>query len=270
MPVDIHALVNDLAAESAVVDGLLVGLRDADWERPTPSIGWNITDQVGHLAYFDQTAVTSLLDADRFRREAALLVADGNDFADRVAAEFHSTKPEEMFRWFRAARAELIQSYLAVDPRMRLPWYGPDMGVASSVTARLMETWAHGQDIADALGQTREPTSRLRHVAHLGVAGLPYSYAVNEMELPSEAIRVEIIAPDGQIWGWGPEYARDRVSGSALDFCLAVTQRRHLDDLDLRISGVTANQWMGIAQTYAGPAGAGRARQDDTTIGTDK
>lgn len=270
MPIDIRALIDDLAAESAVVDGLLIGLRDADWELPTPSVGWNITDQVGHLAYFDQTAVTSLRDADRFRKEAALLVADGDDFPDWVAAEFHSTKPEDMFRWFRAARAELIESYLAVDPHMRLPWYGPDMGVASSITARLMETWAHGQDIADTLGQTREPTSRLRHVAHLGVAGLPYSFTANKMELPSEPIRVEITAPDGQIWGWGPEDASNRVTGSALDFCLAVTQRRHLDDLNLKISGTTANQWMTIAQTYAGPAGTGRARRDDTTIGAEQ
>jgi uncharacterized protein (TIGR03084 family) len=270
MPVDIRALVGDLAAESAVIDGLLTGLRPEDWACPTPSIGWNITDQVSHLAYFDQTTVTSLRDADRFRAEAAVLVADGDDFADRVAAEFRSTSPGEMLSWFRTARAELLESYLAVDPRARLPWYGPDMGVASSVTARLMETWAHGQDIADALGVTREPTARLRHVAHLGVAGLPYSYGVNGMELPTDPIRVEVTAPDGGVWSWGPGDALDRVSGPALDFCLAVTQRRHLDDLGLTVSGPTARRWMGIAQTFAGPAGTGRAPREDTSIGADR
>ncbi|MCU1413044.1 MAG: hypothetical protein JWN80_384 [Microbacteriaceae bacterium] len=264
MAVDIPALVADLAAESAVVDGLLAGMEPADWRLPTPSIGWNITDQASHLAYFDETTVMSLRDAEAFRAEAAVLVEGGDDFADRVAERFHETDPVEMLRWFRAARAELIDSYLAVDPRARLPWYGPDMGVASSVTARLMETWAHGQDIADALGVTREPTARLRHVAHLGVAGLPYSYAVNELELPSNAIRVELDAPNGEVWAWGPDDARDRVSGPALDFCLAVTQRRHLDDLALQVEGPTAIEWMGIAQTFAGPAGTGRAPMEAT------
>jgi uncharacterized protein (TIGR03084 family) len=259
MAADIPALVSDLAAESTVVDALLTELDPSDWQLPTPSIGWTITDQVSHLAYFDETTMLSLRNADAFRAEAAVLVADGDDFPDRVAARFHETDAAELLQWFRDSRAQLIDSYLTVDPRARLPWYGPDMGVASSVTARLMETWAHGQDIADALGKTREPTARLRHVAHLGIAGLPYSYAVNEVDLPSNPIRVELDAPTGELWAWGPEDARDRVSGPALDFCLAVTQRRHLDDLSLSIEGPSATHWMSIAQAFAGPAGTGRA-----------
>ena len=263
MPVDIHALVDDLAEESAVIDGMLASLQPDDWARETPSVGWNITDQASHLAYFDEATVMSLRDPERFRTESAALVAGGDDFADRVAAQYHATDASTMLAWFRRARAELLESYLAVDPRARLPWYGPDMGVASSITARLMETWAHGQDIADTLGITRQPTHRLRHVAHLGVAGLSYSYAVNEAQVPTNPIRVEIVGPQGDLWLWGPVDARDRVTGPALDFCLAVTQRRHLDDLQLTVTGETAQQWMAIAQTFAGPAGTGRAPLDE-------
>jgi uncharacterized protein (TIGR03084 family) len=267
MAVDIRALVDDLAAESAVIDALLAPLRPEDWSMDTPAIGWNITDQVSHLAYFDDATVTSLVDPERFRSEASTLVADGDDFADRVATRYRATDPAEMLAWYRSSRAALLDAYLSIDPRTRLPWYGPDMGVASSVTARLMETWAHGQDIADALGKTREPTDRLRNVAHLGVAGLPYSYAVNGRELPTAPIRVEIVAPSGETWTWGPEDAVDRVTGPALDFCLAVTQRRHLDDLALVITGPTASDWIDIAQTFAGPAGTGRSPQNDAPIG---
>jgi uncharacterized protein (TIGR03084 family) len=166
-----------------------------------------------------------------------------------------------LLAWFQAARKSLLDGYAAADPARRLPWYGPDMGVASSVTARLMETWAHGQDIADALGVTREPTARLRHVAHIGIRALPYSFTVRGLPVPADLIRVELGAPDTSRWTWGPAAATNRITGSALDFCLVVTQRRHRDDTDLVVTGETARSWIAIAQAFAGPAGPGRARR---------
>jgi uncharacterized protein (TIGR03084 family) len=132
------------------------------------------------------------------------------------------------------------------------------MSAASSLTARLMETWAHTQDVADALGVTREPTDRLRHVAHIGVGARAYSYAVNSQPAPTAPVRVELIAPSGATWTWGPADAADRVSGPALDFCLLVTQRRHRDDLALVVTGPSATEWMTVAQAFAGAAGPGR------------
>jgi len=134
------------------------------------------------------------------------------------------------------------------------------MSAASSLTARIMETWAHTQDIADALGVTREPTSRLRHVAHIGVGARAFSYAVHGKALPQAPVRVELTGPDGDLWAWGPADAADRVTGPALDFCLLVTQRRHRDDLALVIQGPAATEWMSIAQAFAGTAGTGRPR----------
>jgi uncharacterized protein (TIGR03084 family) len=268
MPVDLASLIDDLADESDITLGLLAALSDDDWALQTPAIGWTITDQVSHLAYFDETTTQSIVDPEAFRAAAAALTAAGDDYPDRIAATYHSMPAAELLDWFRTARATLLATYRAADPAARLTWYGPDMGVASSVTARLMETWAHTQDIVDTVGVTREPTKRLRSVAHLGVAGLPYSYAVNGRELPTEPIRVELQAPDGSIWSWGPADAMNRVEGSALDFCLVVTQRRNLVDTDVVVTGPVATDWLWIAQTFAGPAGTGREPQAAVSVST--
>jgi uncharacterized protein (TIGR03084 family) len=255
----IATLVDDLLAESSALRAVLEPLTDSDWTRPTPAAGWTITDEITHLAYFDDVTRMSVTDPERFQAEAAKLVAGGQDFPDRVAAQFHDTAPREVLAWFDRSRAALTQAFREVDPATRLPWYGPAMSPASSVTARLMETWAHGQDVLDTVGIARMPTARMRHVADLGLRALRYSYAVNGLDVPADPIRVELAAPDGQRWTWGPEDARDRVTGDALDFCLVVTQRRHRDDTRLEVRGPVATQWIGIAQAFAGPAGPGRA-----------
>jgi uncharacterized protein (TIGR03084 family) len=259
MPADIPALIADLAAESADLDAVLAPLPAVDWLRPTPAAGWNIGDQVSHLAYFDQATLLSITDPDQFRAQASALAAGGDNFPDRIAAQFRHQGGAELLPWFQAARRALLAGYATADPARRLPWYGPDMGLASSITARLMETWAHAQDIFDALGAGREPTARLRHVAHIGIGARAYSFAVHGQPVPDEPIRVELTAPDGSTWTWGPDGAADRVTGLALDFALVVTQRRHLDDTGLEVTGPAATAWMAIAQAFAGAAGPGRA-----------
>jgi uncharacterized protein (TIGR03084 family) len=121
-----------------------------------------------------------------------------------------------------------------------------------------METWAHGQDVADALGVTRRPTARLRHVAHLGVRARPFSYVVRGLEVPAEAVRVELTGPSGERWEWDTDAPAGLIEGPALDFCLVVTQRRHLADTALTVRGAAASEWLAIAQAFAGPPGAGR------------
>ncbi|MDX6218655.1 MAG: hypothetical protein QOJ48_336, partial [Frankiales bacterium] len=154
-------------------------------------------------------------------------------------------------------RTALLSSLEKADPAVRVPWYGPPMSLASFTSARLMETWAHGQDVSDALGLDPVTSDRLRHVCHIGVQARPYAYLVHGVDNPDTPVRVELTGPGAG--EWGPEDATDRITGTALDFALLVTQRRHLDDLALQIEGATAAQWAGIAQAYAGPAGPGRA-----------
>jgi uncharacterized protein (TIGR03084 family) len=178
-------------------------------------------------------------------------------FTDRPLEEARSLPPSEVLGRWRAARADMLKAFDELDPAARIPWYGPPMSARSFVTARLMETWAHGQDVGDALGLTREPTHRLRHIAHLGVLPRPYTYQVRGLQMPDDPIFVELDGPDGEVWTWG-EPADNSVRGPALDLCLVVVRRRHVDDTRLVVQGDAARQWMEIAQAYAGPPGAGR------------
>jgi uncharacterized protein (TIGR03084 family) len=121
-----------------------------------------------------------------------------------------------------------------------------------------METWAHGQDVADAVGVVRQPTDRLRHVVRIGVRARDFAFGVHGLTPPSEEFRVELLAPSGELWAYGPEDAPQRVTGPALDFCLLVTQRAHRTDLAVDAVGPDADRWLDIAQAFAGPPGAGR------------
>ena len=263
MPVDMAALAADLAAETAVTRALVAGLDEPGWHTPTPAAGWDVTDQISHLAYFDEVAVRAAVHPDDFRAELAAAPQSVNP--DAIAARYRDRTGAQLLAWFDGARAGLLDTFATIDPQQRLPWFGPPMSAASSLTARVMETWAHTQDIADALGVTREPTARLRHVAHIGVGARAFSYAARGQAPPSSPVRVELTAPDGTLWTWGPPDAADRVTGTALDFCLLVTQRRHRDDLNLAATGPNAQEWLAIAQAFAGPPGPGRAPEQRNT-----
>jgi len=170
---------------------------------------------------------------------------------------------DELLQWWDGAHRAMVDAFAVADPSDRVPWYGPPMGTLSFISARLMETWAHGQDVYDALGVDRVPTGRLRHIAHLGVRARPFSYLVRGLEVPAGRIDVTIAAPDGDEWGWEIGEASETaptatVAGSALDFCLVVTQRRNVADTGLVVDGALAEDWISVAQAFAGPPGPGR------------
>lgn len=257
MPTDLAALLADLAAETGALRDLIDPLPHAAWQRATPAPGWTIGDQIGHLAYFDDMAVTAATDPQAFAAIQASHAAVAEN-PDTIAARYRVLEPPELLEWFGRARAGLLEAFGGLPPSVRVPWFGPAMSVPSMITARLMETWAHGQDIADAVVAHREPTARLRHVAHLGVIARAYSYAAHGLPAPDQPIRVELIAPSGELWTWGAAEASDRITGPALDFCLLVTQRRHRADTAVVGHGPLAEQWVSIAQAFAGPPGPGR------------
>jgi uncharacterized protein (TIGR03084 family) len=254
---DVVALLADLADESDVLDALVRDLADAEWRTETPAPGWTVAHQIAHLGWTDELAILAATDADAFTVAVAELI-DGSVSTDDSAASRADCPPADLLAWWRDCRARLAAALGEVPAGTKLPWFGPPMGAASMATARLMETWAHGQDVADALGSSRRPTDRLRHVAHIGVRARDYAYRVNGLTPPAEEFCVELAGPSGDTWAWGPEHAVQRVSGPALDFCLLVTQRRHRDDLAVTAEGHDAEQWLTIAQAFAGPPGAGR------------
>ena len=200
----------------------------------------------------------ALHDPRAFADDMHQLMASGG--TDASVQQGRSVEPDELLRGWREDRLRFVDVAASLDPSQRVPWYGPAMAARSFITARLMETWAHGQDVADALGIDRRPSARLRHVAHLGVRARPFSYTINGLPLPEADIAVRLTGPDGEAWEWGPSDTGpvNLVSGSALDFCLAVTQRRNLADTSLTIAGAAAAEWMTIAQAFAGGPGTGR------------
>jgi uncharacterized protein (TIGR03084 family) len=251
-------LTADLAEEHADLDRLVADLDEAGWDTPTPAEGWAVRDQVSHLAWFDREAVRAAIDPESFVVTLTEALSD-DAYTERAVVEGRALSGAALLAWWRAARSGLLAALRGVDPSVRVPWYGPPMSAASFATARLMETWAHGQDVADALGVERTATDRLRHVAFLGVRALPNSYRVRDLPVPAAPVRVELAAPSGATWAWGDEGADDVVRGPALDFCLVVTQRRHVDDTELLATGPVASEWLRVAQAFAGPAGPGRA-----------
>ena len=249
----VAALATDLAGETADLLPPLARLGEADWDAPTPAEGWSIRDQVTHLAFFDDATVLSLRDRAAFLAQLGELRALGDRFPDVIAGQHRHLPGGYCLEWLASSRAGLIDAYRAADPAVRLPWYGPDLSVPASVTGRIMETWAHGQDIADAIGLDRQPTARLRHVADIGIRALAFSFRGRGLPVPSQPVRVELAGPDGDGWTWGPADADDRVTGDALDFCLVVTQRRNIADTGLAVAGDVATRWISIAQAFAGP-----------------
>jgi len=251
-----RGICNDLHLEHLVLDALVAPLTEGQWSLATPAEGWSIRDQISHLWFFDQRAALALRDPEAFAADAQRLIAAGGTQAS-VEPGRAITASELLAAW-RADRADLVKLARTVDPSSRVPWYGPAMAARSFLTARLMETWAHGHDIADALGAFLPATERLKHVAHIGVRARPFSYLINGLPLPEVAVYVALTAPDGSVWSWG-EPAADSVRGEALDFCRVVTQRRHLSDTSLVVHGPAATEWISIAQAFAGEPGGGRA-----------
>jgi uncharacterized protein (TIGR03084 family) len=251
-------MVADLRAESAALDALVADLPAAAWQTATPAAGWTIAHQIAHLWWTDRVSHKSVTDAAGF---AAVLGEAGKDplgFVDAATAELAQTPPAELLASWRRDRAALHAALLGVPDGRKLPWFGPPMSAPSMATARLMETWAHGLDVSDALGVRRTATARLRSVAHIGVRTRDFAFTVHGLTPPAEMFHVELSGPGGEVWSWGPEDAAQSVTGSAEDFCMLVTQRRAPGELDVVAVGADAQKWLTIAQAFAGPPGPGR------------
>jgi uncharacterized protein (TIGR03084 family) len=258
-----EVVLSDLAVEHSELDDLVSHMEAESWDAPTPAEGWSVRDQISHLAFFDDAATRALCDPEGFTVMARSALEKGGDPMEEHLSRGREMMPEALLEWWRSSRSAMVESARAKPGGSRVQWFGPPMGLTSFVSARLMETWAHGQDVADALGVERVASDRLRHVAHLGVRARSFSYVVRGMDPPSGTVRVELEAPSGGLWVWEDDdtagCGEGLVKGSAVDFCLVVTQRRHLDDTSLETTGAVAEEWMAIAQCFAGPPGPGRS-----------
>lgn len=253
-----------LGALNARLDHLVDAAGPDAWATGTPAAGWDVGMQIAHLAWTDEVSVTAIRDADAFRSVVDTAMADPTGFVDAGAAEIAATGREEVLARWRLARGELADALKAADPGVQIPWFGPPMRPKSMTTARIMETWAHGIDVADALGVSLEGdsafVSALPHVARLGFRTRGFAYLMNGLEAPASEVHVALTLADGTVLEFGPADADQRVTGPALDFCLLVTQRVHLDDTALEAVGQDALGWLRIAQAFAGLPGGGREK----------
>ncbi|WP_436776538.1 maleylpyruvate isomerase family mycothiol-dependent enzyme [Yinghuangia sp. YIM S09857] len=231
------AALDDLTAESAEAFAVLHGLSPDDWLLPTAG-GWSVRDHVLHLARFDEVARLAFVDppaSSRIQREDR---RRGSGCPDALARELRHMRPLEAHRWFTRARDRLLDAFCSATDETVMPWYGGAADPAAVLSARLVETWTHVQDIVDTVGGQRQPGRRLRRIADLAVRNL--------VELNGSSgsdVRVELMSPGNGTWLWGPPGVADVVSGSATDFCLVVTGRRTGEQTGLEVTGARAARW---------------------------
>ena len=247
----------DLRAEGDRLEALVASLDEAGWRTPTPAEGWDVAAQVGHLAWTDEVALAAATDKATWDEHVLAAIADPTGYVDQQALLL-AQDPDLGTRW-RTARRELADALAAYPHGEKMPWFGPPMSATSMATARLMETWAHSLDVHEALGVPVEDTDRLRHIAHLAVRTRDFAFGVHGLQPPVEPFRVDLVAPSGEVWSFGPEDAAQTVTGPAGDLCRLATQRVHRADTALVASGPDADRWLDVAQCFAGPPGEGRA-----------
>lgn len=259
-------LIDDLATEQAELEVVLTALEADHWSLPTPSEGWTVAHQVAHLAWFDRAAARSISRPADFVSERDALVEramGGESLDDLTISGMVGLQPTDLLAEWREGRIELADAAEDLEGTERIEWFGPSMSARSFLTARLMEVWAHGQDIVDALDAAgvphpaRRPGEQLRHIAHLGYVTRGWSYAVRGEEAPDGEVAVRLVSPAGETWTWGPERAAASITGPAIDFCAVVTQRRNVADTSLVLVGDDARTWMAHAQAFAGGSTSG-------------
>lgn len=259
----LDAVLTDLEAEGAQLETWVAPLEAAMWATPTPAQGWTIANQIAHLAWTDETSVKAATDEEAFAETVKAAMANPAGFVDEAANELAALDAADALAHWRFSRQSLIQALRDVPEGTKIPWYGPPMSPTSMATARLMETWAHSHDVAEALGIETPRSDRAKHVAYLGVRTRDFAHHMRGENPPAEEFRVELTSPSGELWAWGPENAAQGVVGDGWDFALLATRRLHPDDAAVKAVGPEAEHWLTIVQAFAGLPGADPVRLAD-------
>jgi uncharacterized protein (TIGR03084 family) len=251
----LEGVLADLAAESDQIEAWVTPVDAVDWTTITTPEGWTVSHQIAHLAWTDQASLAAINGGEPFEALIALAMNDPAGFIDVETEEWSKLPPpEQLSRWQRG-RAALADALRAVPAGEKIPWFGPPMSPTSMATARFMETWGHGHDVAEGLGQTYPQNDRCKHVCHIGVRARANAYAMRGEQNPGDDIRVELTAPSGALWTWGGEDAANRITGNGYDFALLATRRRQRSDVDVTAEGPAADSFLDVVQAFAGMPG---------------
>ncbi len=246
----------DFRAESQALAAILEDLPEADFRRPTLFKDWTIDHVIGHLHLFNVAAETSLKGEAAFAAFIGPIVADMQSGKTILECQFpwlDGLSGRALFEAWKAGAESCADAFAAADPKARVKWVGPDMSALSSITARQMETWAHGQEVFDLLGLERVEQDRIRNIAHLGVATYGWTFLNRKEAVPEPAPFVQLTGPSGAVWEWNDVHEDNMVRGSAVEFAQVVTQVRNIADTGLEVVGEAAHRWMENAQCFAGP-----------------
>ncbi len=244
----------DFREECDVLANEVSGISESEWKMPTQFKNWTLNDIFVHLHFWNEMADWSLTDERSFRKRlqkvAVGLQAGSMRPIENSVIKLHG---RQLFDVWRKFSTKMSERWSDLDPKLRVPWTGPDMSVRSSMTARQMETWAHGQAVFDLFGRVRPESDRIKNVVVLGVNTFGWSHKVQGLPIPEQMPKLELKAPSGSVWTFGEDGAGS-ISGDAVEFAQIVTQVRNVLDTNLKREGEVANSWMASAQCFAGPA----------------
>ncbi len=252
------AVISDLKAEGAELFRLLSSLDATDWTTPTPAPGWTVAHQVAHMAATFRSARLTASDPERFGQVAAQADVGFDAAIDAALRPYVVLPPEVLLTRWQEEFTTAADALTAVPSTEVVPWPTRPLRPATLACAGMMELFAHGQDIADALGTHITRTGRIVHLVGFVLQNRDLGYLVRGLTPPREDFWFQLVSPTGARWTFGRPDAPQRITGPALDLCLVATRRRHHEDLSLEATGEHARRWLEIAQAYRGPAGEGR------------
>ena len=247
----------DFRDECNAVYSILENLKEQDYEMPTQFKGWTFNNVIGHLHVWNYAADISLKDGDEwknFANSALQALGNGssmNEFEQTITKGIQG--PELLSMW-KEYYTDMTERFAVADPKKRVKWMGPDMSVRSSISARHMETWAHAQELYDSLGLDRINEDRIKNIVIIGNNTFKWCFTVHKKPLPSIRPYLKLISPSGEIWEYNEFSEEHKIEGLAEEFCQVVTQVRNIKDVNLKLTGSIAEEWMSVAQCFAGGA----------------
>ena len=247
----------DFRDECNAVYSILENLKEQDYELPTQFKGWTFNNVIGHLHVWNYAADISLKDGDEwknFANSAMQALGSGSSMNEFEQTITKGIKGPELLSMWKEYYTDMTERFAVADPKKRVKWMGPDMSVRSSISARHMETWAHAQELYDSLGLDRINEDRIKNIVIIGNNTFKWCFTVHNKTLPSIKPYLKLISPSGAIWEYNEPSEEHKIEGLAEEFCQVVTQVRNIKDVNLKITGSIADEWMSVAQCFAGGA----------------
>tara|TARA_B100000676_G_scaffold86188_1_gene86216 strand:- start:4684 stop:5517 length:834 start_codon:yes stop_codon:yes gene_type:complete len=242
--------------ESDALYEILLNVDNDSFKLQTQFKSWTINDVLYHLHIWNIAALLSLKNEKEFidfMQNFIEAIKSGNSAREYEKKLSDNAEGSDLLSLWKSTYESVSYEFSKSDPKQRVKWAGPDMSVRSSITARHMETWAHGQEIYDQLGVERIDTDIIKNIVIIGVNTFGWTYINRNLNVPEEMPKLSLVSPSNLLWEWNENNEENIISGSAAEFCQVVTQVRNINDTSLKVFGKIANEWMSIAQCFAGP-----------------